>query len=126
MIISRSVLQIDRSRAHAAHMTTTNDNRGNGRSHDHRVWLVTGCSAGFGRALTEAALDAGDTVVATARRPETLDTITAGDGDGVLYPLALDVTDPQAIERAAQSTIDRFGRIDVLVNNAGHGSVGAV
>lgn len=123
MIVSRSVLPIGRGRAHAPGMTTTTD-RANGRRGGGRVWLVTGCSAGFGRALTAAALGAGDTVVATARRPEALDTIAAGDG--VVHPLALDVTDPRAIERVVQETVDRFGRIDVLVNNAGHGSVGAV
>lgn len=89
-----------------------------------RVWLVTGCSAGFGRALAEAALNAGDTVVATARRPEALATLAGGAGR--VHPMALDVTDPQAIDRVVQATLDRFGRIDVLVNNAGHGSVGAV
>jgi NAD(P)-dependent dehydrogenase (short-subunit alcohol dehydrogenase family) len=102
--------------------------------HEARVWLITGCSAGFGRALTEAALAAGDIVVATARRPETLASITVTTGDsgdsgdpaGVLCPMALDVTDPGAVDRVVQATIDRFGRIDVLVNNAGHGSVGAV
>jgi NAD(P)-dependent dehydrogenase (short-subunit alcohol dehydrogenase family) len=102
--------------------------------HEAGVWLITGCSAGFGRALTEAALAAGDMVVATARRPEKLASITVTTGDsgdsgdpaGVLCPMALDVTDPGAVDQVVQATIDRFGRIDVLVNNAGHGSVGAV
>jgi NAD(P)-dependent dehydrogenase (short-subunit alcohol dehydrogenase family) len=104
-------------------MTTTTD-QGNGRPSNRRVWLITGCSAGFGRALTDAALDIGDTVVATARRPETLGAIDAGRGR--LDPMALDVTDPDAIHEVVQATIRRFGRIDVLVNNAGHGSVGAI
>jgi NAD(P)-dependent dehydrogenase (short-subunit alcohol dehydrogenase family) len=103
-------------------MTTADDD--NGHTRDSRVWLVTGCSAGFGRAVAEAALAVGDTVVATARRPETLGTIAAGSG--LLCPMALDVTDPLAIDQVVRETVDRFGRVDVLVNNAGHGSVGAV
>jgi NAD(P)-dependent dehydrogenase (short-subunit alcohol dehydrogenase family) len=98
---------------------------GNGVGPGSRVWLITGCSAGFGRALTEAAVAAGDTVVATARRPESLAALHAGGG-GQVVPMALDVTDPAAIDRVVAATIERFGRIDVLVNNAGHGSVGAV
>ncbi|HEV7759744.1 MAG TPA: SDR family NAD(P)-dependent oxidoreductase, partial [Acidimicrobiales bacterium] len=81
--------------------------------HEARVWLITGCSAGFGRALTEAALAAGDIVVATARRPETLASITvttsdsgdSGDPAGVLCPMALDVTDPGAVDQVVQATI---------------------
>jgi NAD(P)-dependent dehydrogenase (short-subunit alcohol dehydrogenase family) len=97
---------------------------GNGVGPGSRVWLITGCSAGFGRALTEAAVAAGDTVVATARRPESLAALHAGGGR--VLPMSLDVTDPAAIDRVVAATIERFGRIDVLVNNAGHGSVGAV
>jgi NAD(P)-dependent dehydrogenase (short-subunit alcohol dehydrogenase family) len=99
--------------------------RDNGRGPGSRVWLITGCSAGFGRALTDAAVAAGDTVVATARRPESLAALAADSG-GRVHPMALDVTDPDAIDRVVAATIERFGRIDVLVNNAGHGSVGAV
>jgi NAD(P)-dependent dehydrogenase (short-subunit alcohol dehydrogenase family) len=83
----------------------------------NRVWLITGCSSGFGRELARAALAAGDRVMATARQPA-----------GLEFPdtTALDVTDPASIEKAVQTTVERFGRIDVLVNNAGYGSVGAV
>jgi NAD(P)-dependent dehydrogenase (short-subunit alcohol dehydrogenase family) len=83
----------------------------------NRVWLITGCSSGFGRELARAALAAGDQVMATARRTADLK-----------FPdtAALDVTDPASIEKAVRATVERFGRIDVLVNNAGHGSVGAV
>jgi NAD(P)-dependent dehydrogenase (short-subunit alcohol dehydrogenase family) len=90
-----------------------------------RTWLITGSSAGFGRELAEAALNAGDKVVATARRPETLDDLVASAPDRVLA-LALDVTRPEQIEAAVGAALERFGRIDVLVNNAGHGSVGAI
>jgi NAD(P)-dependent dehydrogenase (short-subunit alcohol dehydrogenase family) len=87
-----------------------------------RVWLITGCSAGFGRAIAEAALAHGDRVVATARRPETLADL---EREGVLT-LALDVTRRDQIDAAVAAALERFGRIDVLVNNAGYGSVGAV
>jgi NAD(P)-dependent dehydrogenase (short-subunit alcohol dehydrogenase family) len=87
-----------------------------------RVWLITGCSAGFGRAIAEAALARGDRVVATARRPETLADLA---GDDVLV-VGLDVTVQDQVDRAVAAAIERFGRIDVLVNNAGYGSIGAV
>jgi NAD(P)-dependent dehydrogenase (short-subunit alcohol dehydrogenase family) len=85
-----------------------------------RTWLITGCSSGFGRAIAEAALERGDQVVATARRPEAI-----ADLDGALV-LPLDVTSAESIDAAVQATLERYGRIDVLVNNAGTGSVGAV
>jgi NAD(P)-dependent dehydrogenase (short-subunit alcohol dehydrogenase family) len=102
--------------------------QGKDRTGDARVWLVTGSSSGFGRAVAEAALAAGDTVVATARRPEAIAVEHGGLGgrEDRLHPMALDVTDPAAITRVVDATVERFGRIDVLVNNAGHGSVGAV
>ena len=90
-----------------------------------RVWLITGTSSGFGRRLAEAALAHGDRVVATARRPESLDDLVARDPDRALA-VALDVMDRAQIASAVEAALDRFGRIDVLVNNAGHGSVGAV
>jgi NAD(P)-dependent dehydrogenase (short-subunit alcohol dehydrogenase family) len=90
-----------------------------------RVWLITGSSSGFGRHLAEAAIAHGDRVVATARRPETLDELVATAPDRA-HAVALDVTDPAQIDAAVAAALDRFGRIDVLVNNAGNGSVGAV
>ncbi len=90
-----------------------------------RIWLITGSSSGFGRHLAQAALQRGDRVVATARRAETLDDLVASAPDRVL-PLPLDVTRAEQIEAAVAAAIGRFGRIDVLVNNAGYGSVGAV
>jgi NAD(P)-dependent dehydrogenase (short-subunit alcohol dehydrogenase family) len=83
-----------------------------------RVWLVTGASSGLGRAVAEAALRAGDTVVATARRPDALPAAS--------HALALDVTDTARIAAVVDEVIDRYGRIDVLVNNAGRALIGAV
>ena len=90
-----------------------------------RVWLITGASTGFGRAITEAALERGDRVVATARKPETLDGLSAQYPDRLL-PLILDVTDYSAIETVVEQSIGAFGRVDVLVNNAGAGLVAAL
>ncbi|HZO62035.1 MAG TPA: oxidoreductase [Gaiellaceae bacterium] len=87
-----------------------------------RVWFVTGASSGFGRALVEAALVHGDRVVATARRPEALADLGADD----VLVLALDVTHADALEPALDAAVGHFGSIDVLVNNAGIGVVGAL
>jgi NAD(P)-dependent dehydrogenase (short-subunit alcohol dehydrogenase family) len=84
-----------------------------------KTWFITGASRGLGAAIARAALDAGDRVVVTARRRETVAEIFGEDSDTVL-PLSLDVTDPAQIAAA----VDRFGRIDVLVNNAGYGHLG--
>jgi NAD(P)-dependent dehydrogenase (short-subunit alcohol dehydrogenase family) len=90
----------------------------------NRVWLITGASSGFGRAITEAAVAADDTVVATARNTAVLADLAAAH-PGQVEPLALDVTDVAAIEAAVSDVIARHGRIDVLVNNAGRAHVGA-
>ena len=90
-----------------------------------RVWLITGCSAGFGRELALAALAAGDRVMATARQPQRLADLVAA-GRGRVRTAALDVTDEEQVAAAVEQTLTEFGRIDVVVNNAGHGSVGAV
>jgi NAD(P)-dependent dehydrogenase (short-subunit alcohol dehydrogenase family) len=89
---------------------------------DSQVWFVTGSTSGFGRALVDAARARGDRVVAAARRPDALAGL---DGDDVLVR-ALDVTREEQIEPALDAAIERFGRIDVLVNNAGIGFVGAL
>jgi NAD(P)-dependent dehydrogenase (short-subunit alcohol dehydrogenase family) len=89
-----------------------------------RVWLVTGGNSGFGRAITEAAVAAGDLVVATARRTATLDDLVEAYPDQVEV-LPLDVTDITAVEATVRDITDRHGRIDVLVNNAGRSHVGA-
>ena len=89
-----------------------------------RVWLITGASSGFGRALTEAAIAAGDVVVATARRPEALDDLVEAH-PGQIEAVRFDVTAPGAAEVVVADVATRYGRIDVLVNNAGRGQVGA-
>jgi NAD(P)-dependent dehydrogenase (short-subunit alcohol dehydrogenase family) len=90
-----------------------------------KVWLITGCSTGFGRALTEAVLARGEIVVATARKPQRLEDLAQQFGDRILA-LSLDVTQPSEVQAAVNQTIETFGRIDVLVNNAGYGVFGAV
>ncbi|MEU8701028.1 oxidoreductase [Streptomyces sp. NPDC048680] len=90
-----------------------------------RVWLITGASSGFGRALAAAALAAGDTVVATARGPEALDGLVAAHPDRAVA-LQLDVTDTARIADVVADTVLWYGRIDVVVNNAGMGMIGAV
>src|SRR5580692_7671016 len=90
-----------------------------------QVWLVTGSSRGFGRALVKAALEAGDRVVATARRPEQLAEFTRDYGGQVL-PLALDVTDADAVNAAVSAAVEHFGRLDVVVNNAGYANVAPI
>lgn len=89
------------------------------------VWLITGASSGLGRALAEAVLDAGDIVVATARRPETLADLVASFPERAIAA-HLNVTDPQTIDRVVTGAQDRFGRIDVLVNAAGYGYLAAI
>ncbi|MFJ4684496.1 oxidoreductase [Streptomyces sp. NPDC091377] len=91
----------------------------------NKVWFVTGASSGFGRALTEAALEDGDVVIGAARRAEALDDLVAAHPDQ-MEALVLDVTDTQAAEEAVRDVVIRHGRIDVLVNNAGRTHVGAL
>src|SRR4051794_7553971 len=90
---------------------------------DPRVWLITGASSGFGRAIADAALARGDSVVATSRRTDDLHDLS--DDERVLV-VQLDVTDAAQRKSALAAALDRFGRIDVLVNNAGRTQVGAV
>ncbi|MEW2514806.1 SDR family NAD(P)-dependent oxidoreductase [Streptomyces sp. NPDC046870] len=90
-----------------------------------QTWFVTGSSRGLGRAVVEAALDAGHQVVATARTPSRLDDLVARHGDRI-HPVALDVTDFEQAQRAVRSGLEVFGRYDVVVNNAGYGDMAAV
>lgn len=89
-----------------------------------KVWFITGSSRGLGRNLTEAVLAHGDKVAATARNPEQLKDLVEKYPEQI-YPIQLDVTDKQQINTAVESAINKFGRIDVLVNNAGFGIIGA-
>jgi NAD(P)-dependent dehydrogenase (short-subunit alcohol dehydrogenase family) len=91
----------------------------------NKVWLITGANSGFGRAFAEAAVAAGDVVVAAARRPETVvDLVDAYPGQ--VHAAELDVTDLAAARAVVDDVIAQHGRIDVLVNNAGRSHVGAV
>ncbi|GGL14116.1 short-chain dehydrogenase/reductase [Nocardia jinanensis] len=90
-----------------------------------KVWFVTGSSRGFGREFVRAALARGDKVAATARDVESLSSLVSEYGDAVL-PLSLDVTDRAAVDKAVARAHETFGRLDVVVNNAGYGLFGAV
>jgi NAD(P)-dependent dehydrogenase (short-subunit alcohol dehydrogenase family) len=85
-----------------------------------KVWLITGSGNGLGRHIAEAALASGDSVVAGARRTEELTPLAAQYGERV-KPVALEVRDEAAAKKAVWSAVDNFGRLDVLVNNAGYG-----
>jgi NAD(P)-dependent dehydrogenase (short-subunit alcohol dehydrogenase family) len=89
-----------------------------------RIWFITGSSRGLGQSLTKAVLANGDKVAATARNAEQLKQFTE-EYPGQVLPLQLDVTNREQINEAIESTIAHFGRIDVLVNNAGFGITGA-
>ncbi|AEN11640.1 MULTISPECIES: SDR family NAD(P)-dependent oxidoreductase [unclassified Streptomyces] len=89
-----------------------------------KVWLVTGANSGFGRAITQAAVAAGDTVIGAVRRPQALDDLVAAHPDQV-EAVALDITDAERIDAVAADVLARYGRVDVLVNNAGRTQVGA-
>jgi NAD(P)-dependent dehydrogenase (short-subunit alcohol dehydrogenase family) len=90
-----------------------------------KTWFITGTSRGFGREWSIAALERGDRVVATARDISTLDGLVEKYGDALL-PLPLDVTDRDADFAAVQQAHDHFGRLDVVVNNAGYGQFGFI
>jgi NAD(P)-dependent dehydrogenase (short-subunit alcohol dehydrogenase family) len=89
------------------------------------TWLITGCSTGLGRALAEAVLSRGDNAVVTARDVTAVQDLEAAHPDRALA-LTLDVTDPAGIVEVARRADDRFGGVDVLVNNAGYGYRAAV
>jgi NAD(P)-dependent dehydrogenase (short-subunit alcohol dehydrogenase family) len=89
------------------------------------VWFITGCSTGFGRELALAVLDKGWRAVVTARQPDSLAEFATRYGERALV-LELDVTQRGQIDRAVERTLQQFGRIDVLVNNAGYGYLSAI
>ncbi|KOX33256.1 oxidoreductase [Saccharothrix sp. NRRL B-16348] len=90
-----------------------------------KVFLVTGSSRGLGRRIAEKVLTAGHSLVATARRPEQLADLVERHGDRV-RAVALDVTDPRAAQAAVDAAVTAFGRLDVVVNNAGYANSGSV
>lgn len=93
-------------------------------SENAKVWLVTGASSGFGRAIAQAAVAAGDTVIGTARRIEALDDLVAAYPDRA-EAISMDVTDGERVDAVAADVLARYGRVDVVVNNAGRTQVGA-
>jgi NAD(P)-dependent dehydrogenase (short-subunit alcohol dehydrogenase family) len=90
-----------------------------------KVWLITGASRGLGRALADAVVAKGHQLIATARNPSQLGDLEQRAPERVRV-LPLDVTDATAAERAVRAAVDTFGRIDVLVNNAGYGNIGSI
>ena len=90
-----------------------------------KIWFITGSSRGFGRALVKAVLQDGGSVAATARRPEQLDDLVAEYSDQI-HPIRLDVTDPDAVRTAISEAQQHFGRLDVVVNNAGYANVAPI
>jgi NAD(P)-dependent dehydrogenase (short-subunit alcohol dehydrogenase family) len=90
-----------------------------------KTWFITGASRGFGREWSIAALERGDRVAATARDTATLDDLVAAHGDSIL-PMQLDVTDRSAAFSTVAAAAEHFGRLDVVVNNAGYGQFGLV
>ena len=90
----------------------------------NRVWLITGCSSGFGQAFAQAVIAHGDQLVATAREVEHIETLASEHPDSVRV-MALDVTNAEQAQVTVKDALDAFGHIDVLVNNAGYGLFGA-
>jgi NAD(P)-dependent dehydrogenase (short-subunit alcohol dehydrogenase family) len=102
--------------------------RDNAHSEDRmsgKIWFITGASRGFGRIWAEAALKRGDKVVATARNPESLADLRKHYGDSVL-PLGFDVTDSNQAQYVVAAAHAHFGRLDIVINNAGYALVGAI
>jgi NAD(P)-dependent dehydrogenase (short-subunit alcohol dehydrogenase family) len=91
-----------------------------------KVWLITGSSRGFGRRLAEAVLAHGDRLVATARKPEQLSDLVTQYGDTRVRAVPLDVTNPEQARAAVSAAVEAFGRLDVVVNNAGYGNLAAI
>jgi len=91
-----------------------------------KVWFITGTSKGFGRIWAEAALERGDKVAATARNADSVADLAERYGEENALPLALDVTDKEAVRDAVAKAREHFGRLDVVVNNAGYGLFGSI
>jgi len=106
-------------------MNMTSSSSGVSGSHKPRTWFITGASTGLGRVLAEEVLQAGDNVVATARRVDQVADLEKKYPRHALA-LTLDVRDQPQVDAAVKEAIQRFGRVDVLVNNAGYGVAGAI
>lgn len=91
-----------------------------------RIWFITGSSRGLGLALVKAVLDSGDSVAATARNPKQLSHLVETYGSDRVLALALDVTNNDQVIEAVRKTHEKFGRIDVVVNNAGYGETSSI
>ncbi|KAJ5998831.1 Bcboa17 [Penicillium sp. IBT 35674x] len=91
-----------------------------------RIWLITGSSRGLGLSIAEAALNSGDAVIATARKPEQLADLVKKYGNDRVHPVALDVTNNDQVLQAVKSGHEKFGRIDVVVNNAGYANTASI
>lgn len=92
---------------------------------NNKVWFITGASRGFGRVWTEAALQRGDMVVATARNINSINILNDKYGDNVLT-LELDVTKPEQVKKAVEQAYNHFGRLDIVLNNAGYSLIGTI
>lgn len=90
-----------------------------------KIWFITGSSRGFGKIWTEAALQRGDKVIATARRLSSIAYLNEKYGDNVLT-LELDVTDTEKVKTVVQQAYDHFGQLDIVLNNAGYSLVGTI
>lgn len=95
------------------------------KTHRERVWFITGAGRGFGLLFTQTALACGDMVVGTVRQPGQLEDLVARS-EGRLVALPLDVRDRAAVFAAVETAADAFGRLDIVINNAGYGLTGAV
>ncbi|NAS13744.1 oxidoreductase [Poritiphilus flavus] len=94
-------------------------------SKNNKVWFITGASSGFGRAMAEYATSQGYKVVATARRKEKLDELAQTSPEQI-KAISMDVTNRDQVKKGVQEALDAFGQVDVLINNAGYGIVGAL
>src|SRR3954466_5433574 len=90
-----------------------------------KIWFITGASRGFGRVWTEAALQRGDKVAATARKLESIADLQNKYGDNVLT-LELDVTNPEQVKQTVTKAYEHFGKLDIVLNNAGYSLVGTI
>ncbi|GET25668.1 SDR family NAD(P)-dependent oxidoreductase [Prolixibacter sp. NT017] len=106
-------------------MTDQKENTANAVSNTEKVWFISGSSRGFGRIWTEAALQRGDKVAATARKLESIADLKGKYGENVLT-LRMDVTQPDQVQSAVKAAHDHFGRLDVVFNNAGYSLVGMI